>query len=172
MTHLLFDEEIPRTEQLGGPGPLESEQKLAAHPAKHHADAASVKLTQKLIEECQTNRIGITRSLQAQDDDAAKVRVELQDADKQRYAVSVLDSNTGNPLCTVEGELEEQRIEFAPDQTCFAGILGAPVNATLLSGVASFEGEALKLELEVSLEPSAPGATLDGALLYSFEGSR
>ncbi len=109
---------------------------------------------------------------QAQDDDAAKVRVELQDADKQRYAVSVLDSNTGNPLCTVEGELEEQRIEFAPDQTCFAGILGAPVNATLLSGVASFEGEALKLELEVSLELSAPGATLDGALLYSFEGSR
>lgn len=109
---------------------------------------------------------------QAQDDDAAKVRVELQDADKQRYAVSVLDSNTDNPLCTVEGELEDQRIEFTPDQTCFAGILGAPMKAKLLSGEASFEGEKLQVELEVSLELSAPGATLDGSLLYSFEGRR
>lgn len=109
---------------------------------------------------------------QAQDDDKAKVRVQLQDADQQRYALSVLDTNTGKPLCTVEGQLEERRIDFSPQQPCFTGILGVPMKATLLSGEASFEQDELQLELEVGIELTAPDAVLEGTLLYHFEGSK
>lgn len=89
-----------------------------------------------------------------------------------RYSLSVIDTNSGDELCTLEGERTGSVIALPPGQTCFSGILGVPMAAKTLPGEAHIDGLTLSVEFAVELRVQTPNAALEGSLDYSFEGQK
>ena len=88
------------------------------------------------------------------------------------FSLSVIDTNSGDELCTIQGELKESVIEFKPGQVCFSGILGVPMQAKTRAGEAHVDGSTLSAEFTVELRVKTPDTELEGTLDYSFEGER
>jgi hypothetical protein len=102
-----------------------------------------------------------------------KARVVLAALDKPtRYSFAVLDTRSGDELCKIEGTLSESIITFDEEQTCFATILGVPMQAVTSTGIATVEGDTLTVTLGVVLTVSTPNGDLTGDLDYRFEGKR
>lgn len=89
-----------------------------------------------------------------------------------RYSLSVIDTNSGDELCTLDGERTGSVIALPPGQTCFSGILGVPMAAKTLPGEAHIDGLTLSVEFAVELRVQTPNAALEGSLDYSFEGQK
>lgn len=106
---------------------------------------------------------------QVQEDDQATMRVEVEGS---RVSMSVVDSNSGNDLCTVVGEPRDEQILFKAGQSCFAEMLGGPMNAELVGGTAHLADSTLTVELDVKIELRGPDDSLSGVLHYRFEGDR
>jgi hypothetical protein len=115
---------------------------------------------------------GVPRSTEV--DDKARSRVVTNE--DGTYAVSVLDSNTGDDLCTLEGKRaandkpEVSHIEFDAGQSCFEDVLGFDAVTALEHGSADISGENLTIRFLLKL--TAEEAGVEGALDYSFEGKR
>ncbi len=104
-------------------------------------------------------------------DDKAVVDIKkLSEEDK--YELTVVASNNGEPLCTISGTLSETRLEFAEGQPCFSEILGIPLDTSLAGGSATFDGKHIDVEFEVELSLDTPGGALEGGVSYSFDGER
>lgn len=102
------------------------------------------------------------------DDQARVVLKELGDGE---YAFTVLDTNSGNELCSVQGAVGDGLIGFEPGQACFSGILGIPMETSLYEGEGRLAGEKLEVTLGIELTlTSAEGDELTGDLSYRFEG--
>ncbi len=73
-------------------------------------------------------------------------------------------------MCSLDGTLVNQLIVFEEGQSCFAGILGLPMQAVLYEG----EGHLLdgKLDVTLGIEMTVSGADgeFSGDLAYRFEG--
>lgn len=89
-----------------------------------------------------------------------------------RYTLTVVASNTGDDLCTIEGKLSGNRLDFAANQECFSTILGFPLETSLTGGSASFDGAGLKVEFGVEFTLSADAVSVEGRVGYSFEGHK
>lgn len=105
-----------------------------------------------------------------EEDPNASMRVEAKEPGKLVF--KIIDSNSGDPLCSVNGKAEGSRVNFEPGQTCLSEILGAPMNATLTTGSASFDGDHLQVDFEIDLELETPAGPVEGEILYHFEGKR
>lgn len=110
-------------------------------------------------------------------DDAAIIDIAVVGTPKDaevptRYSLTVVASNTGDDLCTIEGKLSGNRLDFAADQECFTTIMGFPLEARLTGGSASFEGTGLKVEFGVAFELSDEEVSLEGRVGYVFEGQK
>ncbi len=104
-------------------------------------------------------------------DDKAVVDIDKLEEDG-KYELTVVASNSGDPLCTIRGALSDDKLEFPKGQTCFSQILGIPLDTNLLGGTATFDGAKLTVEFEVELVLDAPGGTLEGSISYGFEGQK
>lgn len=103
------------------------------------------------------------------DDKARTVLANLDDP--QRFSFTVLDTNSGNELCSVNGTLVNQLLVFEPGQACFSGILGIPMQAVLYEGEGHVEnGGELDVTLGIELTVQGPEGELAGDLAYHFEG--
>lgn len=103
-------------------------------------------------------------------DDKAKMDVvRLGDT---RLSVAVIDSQRGVPLCTVEGDVAEGKIELDEGQECFSDMLGIPVDTSLLGGSGSIEGDKLTIEFEVEMSIDTPSGTIEGGIDYHFVGTK
>lgn len=89
---------------------------------------------------------------------------------KGRYSFTVLDTNSGSELCVVEGSLVGKDLVLDEGQSCFEGILGVPMDASLYEGEASLVGETLTVTLGVELTLARADGDLTGELSYRFEG--
>jgi hypothetical protein len=106
-------------------------------------------------------------------DDAAKLTVEKSgDGKPDEYVFSIVDSQSGNDLCSVTGVAKKQAIEFEPGQSCLDTILGLPMEAKLASGSAKLDGKDLVVDYAIDLEIDSPRGTLDGKINYHFAGTR
>lgn len=103
-------------------------------------------------------------------DPDAKLKVEAGDADT--FAFQILDSRSGDALCSVDGTVVDGKLHFEPGQDCLETILGIPMTATLKSGTAKLEGEKLTIDWDIELEVDAPGGSRDGSIGYHFEGNK
>lgn len=100
-----------------------------------------------------------------------KARVTLRKVnDAGVYDFTVLDTNTGAELCSVEATLTGELLAFEPGQTCFEGILGIPMEATLYEGEGRVANGRLKVTLGVEMTVSGTQAEVSGDLSYRFEG--
>lgn len=104
-------------------------------------------------------------------DDAARVVLTAL-GKPNRYSFAVLDTRTGDELCEIEGTAKNTLIAFDEDQTCFAGILGVPMEATMTTGIATISGGELSVSLSVELSVNTPNGELSGELDYRFEGKK
>lgn len=102
-----------------------------------------------------------------------QARVVLAALDKpDRYSFAVLDTRTGDELCKIVGTAKNSLLTFDEEQTCFDGILGIPMEASLVTGIATIDGETLSVSLSVELSVSTPNGELSGDLDYRFEGKK
>jgi hypothetical protein len=104
-------------------------------------------------------------------DDRARVVLAVLDK-PERYSFAVLDTRTGDELCKILGSRNESIITFDEDQSCFAGILGVPVEASTYNGIATIDGASLTVTLGVELTVNTPNGELSGDLDYRFEGKK
>lgn len=107
----------------------------------------------------------------AQIDDQAIVDIEKREGEG-KYTLVVVASNTGDPLCTIDGQWRETKLVFAEGQSCFEEILGVPLDSTLTAGSASFEGANIEVEFQLELAFDSPAGSLEGSVDYSFEGKK
>jgi hypothetical protein len=106
---------------------------------------------------------------QPQEDEHAKLRVTV---DGLVVSVTVVDSNSGDDLCTINGEPKGAAIQFKPGQSCFEEMLGIPMTAELEGGEATLADEQLRVRFVVKLELADGGESRSGKLTYLFEGER
>lgn len=100
-----------------------------------------------------------------------KARVVLEKVGDGEYAFKVLDTNSGNELCSIQGTVSDGLIGFELGQSCFGGILGVPMETTLYEGEGRMAGESLEVTLGIELSLTSPdGDDLTGDLSYRFEG--
>ncbi len=104
-------------------------------------------------------------------DDQARVVLAVLDK-PERYSFAVLDTRTGDELCKIVGTLSASVITFDEEQSCFAGILGLPMEANMATGIATIDGSSLTVTLGVELSVDTPAAELTGDLDYRFEGKK
>ncbi len=103
-------------------------------------------------------------------DDKARVVVAAL-ADSSRLTFTVLDTNSGNELCTVEAELIDALMAFDAGQACFGGILGVPMETSVYEGEGRTANGILEVSLSVELTLTSPdGDEIVGDLSYRFEG--
>lgn len=103
-------------------------------------------------------------------DDKARTVVTNLD-DPQRFTFTVLDTNSGSELCSVNATRVNQLLVFEPGQACFTGILGIPMQAVLYEGEGRVEkGGQLDVTLGIELTVQGPEGELSGDLAYRFEG--
>jgi hypothetical protein len=103
------------------------------------------------------------------DDNAKMDVVRLSD---DRLSVSVVDSQRGVPLCTVEGDFEEGNIELDDGQECFSDMLGIPVDTSLQGGTGTIDGEKLTVDFVVEMSIDTPSGLIEGGIDYHFEGTK
>lgn len=101
-----------------------------------------------------------------------KARMDVKRLGDKRLSVSVIDSQRGVSLCTVEGDFAEGKIELDEGQECFSDMLGIPVDTSLLGGTGSIEGDKLTIEFEVEMSIDTPSGTIDGGIDYDFVGTK
>lgn len=104
-------------------------------------------------------------------DDQARVVLAVLDK-PERYSFAVLDTRTGDELCKIVGSLRDSIITFDEGQSCFAGILGVPMEANMGPGMATIDGNTLTVTLGVELSVNTPNGELTGNLDYRFEGKK
>jgi hypothetical protein len=103
-------------------------------------------------------------------DDKARVVLAKLDGES-RYSFTVLDTNSGSELCSVEGAAANELIVFEPGQSCFGGILGIPMESALYEGEGRINEGSLEVTLGIELTVLSPdGDDLTGDLSYRFEG--
>lgn len=103
-------------------------------------------------------------------DESAKI--DVKDVTDQRISITVVDSNQGTPLCTIEGKNDAGKVSFDPGQPCFEAILGIPAESSIVNGTGLFSGEQLTLDFEVALEVDVAGSSLEGSIDYHFDGKK
>lgn len=104
-------------------------------------------------------------------DDKAIVDIKQREGE-HAYTLVVVASNTGEPLCSIDGQWRESELQFDAGQSCFEAILGIPLDANLLGGSAEFDGNRIEVEFQLELSLVTPGGTLEGNVDYSFEGTK
>jgi hypothetical protein len=98
------------------------------------------------------------------EDPNARTRVEAG-KDKE-LLVTIVDSSTGEPMCTLTATLEGARATFVAGQTdCFSSI-------TKPGGWLTLQGEELELELELSSPMQVEDDVIDIDSRYWFKGRR
>jgi hypothetical protein len=103
-------------------------------------------------------------------DDKAKMDVKRLSED--RLSVTVVDSQRGVSLCTVEGDFEEGKIDLDDGQECFSDMLGIPVDTSLEAGTGSIEGDKLTVDFVVEMSIDTPSGLIEGGIDYHFEGTK
>lgn len=100
-----------------------------------------------------------------------KARVTLRKVnDAGLYDFTVLDTNSGAELCSVEATLTGELLAFEPGQSCFDGILGIPMDTTLYEGEGRVVNGTLEVTLGVEMTVSGTETEISGDLSYRFEG--
>lgn len=103
-------------------------------------------------------------------DDKARI-VLAAVSGSSRLSFTVLDTNSGNELCSVEGAVVNDLIAFDPNQSCFEGILGVPMRTSLYEGEGRMTDGGLEVTLGIELTLTSPdGDEIVGDLSYRFEG--
>jgi hypothetical protein len=103
-------------------------------------------------------------------DEDPKARTRVDDESGGTISVSILDSGSGEELCTLSGKAQGGHVEFDPGQECFEGVLGFDASTELDHGHADFEGNRLKIAFEVTV--TALDSETSGSLIYTFDGKR
>lgn len=180
--------QAPRAKQVAAPEPpAEEENAKASSTEETQADAsvASPALDRQAVaqrfEGEYSGKDIVTIQFeglppQTQEDENAQMKVAVDD---DQVSLTVVDSSSGNDLCTVTGQLPEQlsadeapRVTFPAGQRCFSDMLGGPISAELIGGEASVEEATLTVNFDVRLELNSPNASLSGSLEFEFVGER
>ena len=103
-----------------------------------------------------------------QRDDKARTRVVEEEGGG--LTLTLVASDTGDPICSLQAEREGASATVHPDQRCFD--MDAATTGTVRAGTARIAGDTLYLDLEIELETERAGTKLSGSLDYHFEGER
>lgn len=159
--------ELADTSEHSDPEPKDVAAK-SSPDAQPPAAEASIVGTYRGTDWVTIDLLGFPESEQV-DDKARTVLATLDDP--QRFSFTVLDTNSGNELCSVNATRVNQLLVFEPGQACFTGILGIPMQAVLYEGEGRVEkGGQLDITLGIELTVQGPEGELSGDLAYHFEG--
>ncbi|MBN2195988.1 MAG: hypothetical protein JW751_24435 [Polyangiaceae bacterium] len=101
-----------------------------------------------------------------EDDPHARTRVELErDA---TLSIVIVNSATGETICTLEAKAKGNEAVITPGQSCFAG--GPITNASVRQGKAVFTGRRLVFDLMIDTEGEFEDGRREGEIEYHFDG--
>jgi hypothetical protein len=101
-----------------------------------------------------------------------KAIVDIEKKSDDTYTLTVVASDTGDPLCVIEGKRTDDELAFAPGQECFSEILPLPLETTLLGGKATFSDGRISVEFGIDIAFNSPGGSIEGSVDYEFEGEK
>jgi hypothetical protein len=100
-------------------------------------------------------------------DPNAKTRVEQRAPD--RIAITLVNSRTGDPICTLDATVSGNVGTLTPGQTCFSEGVLVP---NVVSGQATVTDRRLVFDMELTFELSAGDRSVSGRISYHFDGTR
>jgi hypothetical protein len=103
-------------------------------------------------------------------DPNAKIDVERES--DQEVKIIIIDSNTGDPFCSLLAETSGNVATITPDQSCPDSGQGGSMTGTVTSGTATVTGTRLVIDLAATIQLDYGNRTADGSLDYHFEGER
>jgi hypothetical protein len=104
---------------------------------------------------------------QTEPDPNAKTRVEQSAPD--RIAVTLVNSATNDPICTLDATVKGNVGTLVAGQTCFSA---GPLSPTVSDGKATVLGNRLLLDMTLSIDASADDQRVLGSIQYHFDGTR
>jgi hypothetical protein len=78
-------------------------------------------------------------------------------------------TESGKPVCTLEGTFEGAHVKLRPGQACFEE---GPMRTSVQSGTATLSGKQLVLEVVLKVTLEAGDQVMEGELRFRFDGAR
>jgi hypothetical protein len=101
------------------------------------------------------------------DDPNARLSVAKRSATVLTFTPYYTES--GKPVCTLEGTFEGANVKLRPGQSCFEE---GPMRTNVQSGTATLSGKQLVLEVVLKVTLEAGGQVTEGELRFRFDGAR
>lgn len=107
---------------------------------------------------------------QRQEDDKAKIRVEVDGDDA--ISIVIINSDTGEDLCQLSASIAGKVATVTGSEPCFTNPDDDSVSAMITEGRATLKDDELKVTAEGTMSVSLPDQSLSGTLSYTFKGKR
>jgi hypothetical protein len=107
---------------------------------------------------------------QRQEDDKAKIRVELDGDDA--ISIVIINSDTGEDLCQLSASISGKVATVTGSEPCFTSPDDDSMSALITEGRATLKDDELKVTAEGTMSVNLPDQTLSGTLSYTFKGKR
>jgi uncharacterized Zn-binding protein involved in type VI secretion len=107
---------------------------------------------------------------QRQEDDKAKIRVEVDGDDA--ISIVIINSDTGEDLCQLSASISGKVATVTGSEPCFTNPDDDSVSAMITEGRATLKDDELKVTAEGTMSVSLPDQSLSGTLSYTFKGKR
>lgn len=99
-----------------------------------------------------------------------KARTRIEQKRPTQLVVVIVDSASGNPMCSLDADVTGAEATLRPQQSCF-GEEGS-VNGQVRTGKARLNGNQLTVDMDVDLTLFLEDETASGHLVYHFTGNR